>query len=122
LQAGANVVLLARRTDVLETVADACRAAHVSAKFTDAQVVALAFDVGNKAQTAGLLARLPTGLPAPDILVNNAGIVLASGLVGSLADHDVEKTFAVNIVGLIGLTQHFVRCMPPPLSQIWPHV
>jgi 3-hydroxy acid dehydrogenase/malonic semialdehyde reductase len=116
LQAGANVVLLARRTDVLETVADACRAAHVSANFANAQVVALAFDVGDKAQAAGLLARLPVGLPAPDILVNNAGLGLGSGPVGSFADHDVEKTFAVNIVGLIGLTQHFVRRMLPPLS------
>jgi NADP-dependent 3-hydroxy acid dehydrogenase YdfG len=109
LQAGANVVLLARRLEVLETVADTCRAAHVSANFPNAQVVVLVFDVSDKTQAAGLLACLPPSLPVPDILVNNAGLGLCYGPVGDLIDDNIEKMFATNVVGLIALTQHFVR-------------
>jgi 3-hydroxy acid dehydrogenase/malonic semialdehyde reductase len=68
-QAGANLVLLARRQDALQKVADACTAAHAAAQVgAGGKVATIQLDVGDKAQVAGLLERIPAELRAVDIL------------------------------------------------------
>jgi 3-hydroxy acid dehydrogenase/malonic semialdehyde reductase len=104
-------VILARRLDALEKVADACRAAHAAGSFADAQVAALALDVSDKDQVAGLLARLPARLQSADVLVNNAGLGATPGNIGGVALAEVEAVFGVNVVGVVALTQLFLGGM-----------
>jgi 3-hydroxy acid dehydrogenase/malonic semialdehyde reductase len=43
------------------------------------------------------------------VLVNNAGFVHGREHVGSIADADIEGMFQTNVIGLISITQLFVR-------------
>jgi 3-hydroxy acid dehydrogenase/malonic semialdehyde reductase len=63
-QAGANLVLLARRTDALQKVAEACQSASANIKVATIGQ----FDVGDKAQVAGLLEKIPQDLRQVDVL------------------------------------------------------
>ncbi|TFK76463.1 NAD(P)-binding protein [Pluteus cervinus] len=107
---GANVILLARRADALQKVQEECRVAHRASglnqggKFHSVQL-----DVSDKTQVASLLDKFPNDLRQVDILVNNAGYVLGVEHVGDIADADIEGMFATNVLGLISVTQLFVR-------------
>jgi 3-hydroxy acid dehydrogenase/malonic semialdehyde reductase len=109
-QAGANLILLARRQDALQKVAEACKAAHKTSQAPGGgHVAALEFDVTNKSHVAGLLDRIPAELKNVDVLVNNAGFVKGREFVGSIADVDYEDMFNTNVIGMISITQLFVR-------------
>ncbi len=64
---GARLVLAARRTDALERVVSACRAAG-------AEAIGVATDVGVEADCARLIATAVERFGAIDVLVNNAGV------------------------------------------------
>ena len=69
LQAGANVILSARRTDALQKVTEACVAAHKESGLkTGGKFAALALDVGDKEQVDTFLERIPADLKQIDIL------------------------------------------------------
>lgn len=55
-----------------------------------------------------------TSLPEP---VNNAGFVLGVEKIGDIADADIEGMFAVNVLGLISVTQLFVKRQSSPSTS-----
>ncbi|KAL0946919.1 hypothetical protein HGRIS_013080 [Hohenbuehelia grisea] len=109
-KAGSNVILVARRADALQKVAEACASAHSEAKVTEGgKFATIQADVADKAQVASLLEKIPKDLRNVDVLVNNAGYVLGMDHVGDIATADYEGMFATNVLGLIGITQIFVK-------------
>ncbi|KAF9227943.1 NAD(P)-binding protein [Gyrodon lividus] len=107
---GANVILTARRTDVLEKVAEKCAAAHKEAGVQHGgKFVAIALDVSDKTQIASFLEKVPTEIRNIDVLVNNAGYVVGVDRVGDLSLENMESMFSTNVFGLIALTQLFIK-------------
>jgi len=109
-KAGSNVILASRRTDALKSVAEKCAAAHKeSGAKQGGKFAVVQLDVADKAQVDKLFDQIPEDLRQVDILVNNAGFVLGVERVGQIADADVEAMFAVNVFGLIKVTQLFIN-------------
>ncbi|OAX44631.1 NAD(P)-binding protein [Rhizopogon vinicolor AM-OR11-026] len=107
---GSNVILTARRADVLQKVADECTAAHKAAGMQyGGKFVTVQLDVSDKSQINGFLEKIPADLREVDILVNNAGYVVGVDRVGDLSMDNVEGMFSTNVFGLIALTQLFVK-------------
>jgi 3-hydroxy acid dehydrogenase/malonic semialdehyde reductase len=65
IQAGSNLILVARRADQLETVAEAARAAGVQ---QGAKIATVQLDVTDGAQVAALWSKVPQELRNVDIL------------------------------------------------------
>ncbi|GBE82303.1 NADP-dependent 3-hydroxy acid dehydrogenase [Sparassis crispa] len=107
---GSNLVLCARRADALKSVADACIAAHKETGLQQGgKVTAIQLDVADKVQVASLLDKIPPELRQVDVLVNNAGFVHGVDRVGDISSADVENMFATNVLGLIAMTQVFIK-------------
>jgi NAD(P)-dependent dehydrogenase (short-subunit alcohol dehydrogenase family) len=85
--AGAHVILAARRTDALERVASALRA-----KGGHAQCVPL--DVGSSASIDAAFAQMPL----PDVVINNAGINVV-GTALDLPEDDWARVMDINVKG-----------------------
>lgn len=63
------MILLARRTDALEKVADACKTAHKESGLKQGgNVTTIQLDVSDKAQVAAFLDKIPKELRDVDIL------------------------------------------------------
>lgn len=73
LKAGSNLILLARRTEALQKVVDAAKAASSNVK-----VAGIQLDVSNKQQVASLWEKVPQELRNVDIL----GDIILYGSVG----------------------------------------
>ncbi|KAI0306593.1 NAD-P-binding protein [Multifurca ochricompacta] len=107
---GSNLILLARRVDQLEKVAEAASAAHkASGVQQDVRIVTVQLDVSDRAQVAALWSKIPQELRNVDILVNNAGSAHGVDRVGDILDSDIDAMFATNVLGLISLTQLLVK-------------
>lgn len=92
-QAGARVVVAARRTDRLEIVAKEIESAGGTAQ-------AVTCDVADPAQVEALVAAAVDRFGRVDILVNNAGTVADGGpMVERLADDVFEYVVRVNLLG-----------------------
>ena len=90
---GANVVLAARRLELLEKVAEECRAFGVTA-------VAVETDVTD----AGACRRLIETAGQVDVLVNNAGFAVFDEIAGARAE-DLRAMMATNFFGAVHCTQ-----------------
>ncbi|KAJ7632598.1 hypothetical protein FB45DRAFT_912895 [Roridomyces roridus] len=109
-KAGSNILLLARREDALKSVRDACVAAHTASGLKEGGTFApIQLDVSDKSAIAGLWDKVPPALRDVDILVNNAGYVIGRDHVGDIPEDVVEGMFATNVLGLIAMTQLFVK-------------
>ncbi|GAA6001305.1 hypothetical protein JCM10207_006600 [Rhodosporidiobolus poonsookiae] len=109
-RAGANVIITARRQAQLDEVAAAAKKAwEEGATGKGGKVVTLPLDVSDKAAVQGILARIPEDVRKVDVLVNNAGLVFGTDKVGDIDDNELEIMFNTNVLGLIHLTQIFVR-------------
>jgi len=86
--AGAGVILAARRKDRLEALA-----ADIQLKGGVAHVLEL--DVNNHTTTSATLAHMAEHIGTPDILVNNAGIARAARFLDA-NNEDTETVFGVN--------------------------
>ncbi|EIW85203.1 NAD(P)-binding protein [Coniophora puteana RWD-64-598 SS2] len=107
---GANLILTARRADVLKTVADACTSAHKESGVQQGgRIATIQLDVSDKTQIGAFLDKIPSDLRNVDVLVNNAGFVLGVERVGDIAAADYESMFATNVFGLIAMTQLFIK-------------
>ncbi|KAI0950368.1 hypothetical protein AcV7_008857 [Taiwanofungus camphoratus] len=107
---GSNLILCARRTDALKTVAEVCTKAHRESGLQHGGTVAtVQLDVSDKKQVASLFERVPPELRQVDVLVNNAGYVLGVERVGDIAETDIEGMFATNVFGLISMTQLLIK-------------
>ncbi|CAE7131910.1 unnamed protein product [Rhizoctonia solani] len=109
-KAGSNVILSARRTEVLAKVKAACEAAHKeSGVQAGGKFAAIKLDVSDKNAVANLWNDVPQELRDVDILVNNAGFVLGVERVGDINPSDIEAMFATNVFGLISITQALIK-------------
>ncbi|KAH9048116.1 NAD(P)-binding protein [Lactarius hengduanensis] len=107
---GSNLILLARRADPLEKVAEAARAAHkASGVQQGGAVVTIQLDVSDRAQVAALWSKIPSNFRNIDILVNNAGSAHGLNQVGDVLDSDIDAMFATNVFGLISVTQLLIK-------------
>lgn len=126
---GANVIITARRASVLDEVAAECLSAHKAASLpagVGGKVHAAAMDMQSRASIDSVLS--PGALPdwaAPgkvDVLVNSAGLVLGVDKIGQISPDEVDTMVQTNVVGLIHLTQAFVRLFkerkPAPAGHV----
>ena len=89
---GADVALVARRRDRIETLAQEIRA-------TERRALVIEADVTDRAQAEGAVQHTVDELGRLDILVNNAGVML----LGPVADAPVEEWEQMVQVNLLGL-------------------
>jgi len=103
---GSDLIVVARRADRLEALADELRSAH------RVKVDVLVADVTDPDQLAAVEDRLRTGAPPVDLLVNNAG----AGGQGSFADIPVawqESQIRLNVLAPVRLTHAALERMLP---------
>ena len=98
---GARVVLGARRTDRLETIADELRS-------DGAEVVTAGVDVTRRADLDQLVQKAIDRFGRLDVLVSNAGI----STLGPLADGDVDGWSAMIEVNMRGVLYRIAAAMP----------
>lgn len=91
--AGMKVVLGARRTDRLQSLVQAIRAAGGEAEF-------LALDVADRAAFEAIIAFAETRFGGVDVLVNNAGLMPLSPLAALKTD-EWDRMIDVNIRGVL---------------------
>jgi NAD(P)-dependent dehydrogenase (short-subunit alcohol dehydrogenase family) len=93
-EAGANVVLAARRTERLEALADSIAA-------TGGTAVPITCDVADPEQVEGLLASACDRFGRVDIMVNNAGVAADAGPSPERLPHELfQQTMQVNLSGV----------------------
>jgi short-subunit dehydrogenase len=100
-QRGSHLVLVARRQQLLDALAEDIRAKH------GVKVTVLAKDLTDPASVASITEELKSRDITLDTLVNNAGF----GMHGPLAESDAEKNLAqiqLNITSLVALTRQFL--------------
>jgi len=101
---GCNLVLIARRADKLADVKAKAEEAYGSKK---GKVVCIGADMTKPKELDAIVGKLE-GLKV-DFLVNNAGMVRGREHVGDISPDDVDVMFQTNVLGLIHITQIFVR-------------
>ncbi|WP_133128900.1 SDR family oxidoreductase [Legionella nagasakiensis] len=112
-QAGAKLLLCARRFELLHDLAEQLQEEH------DADIHMFTVDVCKQAQVINAFNDLPTGWRNIDILINNAG--LAAGLE-SIYEADVadwEKMIDTNVKGLLYVTR---AVLPQMVERNFGHV
>jgi len=101
---GSDLIVVARRRDRLEALAEELRAAH------GVTVDVVVADVTDPGQLAALEERLRTGSPSVDLLVNNAG----AGGQGAFAELPLDRQEAqirLNVVAPVRLTHAALQPM-----------
>lgn len=98
---GHQVVIAARRTDRLDTLA---------AELGDC-ALALELDVTEPASIANALAMLPQSWRHIDVLINNAGLALGTQPAHEASLEDWETMIATNCTGLVRLTRAILPAM-----------
>ena len=104
---GTNLVLVARRADRLERLADDLRAAH------DCAVECIVADLTVPDELAAVEQRLAEGRPTIDLLVNNAGFGTQGAFV-SLPLETEERMIKLHVLAPVRLTR---AALPPMLEQ-----
>ena len=104
---GANVIIVARRRDVLDAAADEIRAA------TEGEVLPLSADVTDKATAVRVVNTAVERYGRVDILVNNAGVSMAKGFE-DVSDDDWEIDFELKVWGAIRL----IRASIPEMRKV----
>lgn len=104
--AGANVVLAARRTDRLEQLKDKIE------RETKAKAIIVKTDVTEKNEVEKLAQEARNAFGSIDILVNNAGVMLLSYLKNDLVDEWTQMV-DVNIKGVL----HAVHAVLPTMLE-----
>jgi len=99
--AGARVVLAARRTDLLATLA-------VELQATGATVTTVALDVTSVGSVAEAYAAIPAEFGVPDIVINNAGTTHAA-LALDQAEADWDRVVDTNLKGAFLVAQEAAR-------------
>lgn len=102
--AGADLVLVARRAEVLEDLARELRTRH------GVTVTVIAHDLDQPDAAEALVARLDVERLAVDVLVNNAGLGI-HGDVGTAPVRSATTQIAVNVTSLTTLTALLLRPM-----------
>lgn len=100
---GARVILAARGSSKLESLAEEIRAAGGDA-------LPFSLDVARSADVAGQLRMLPKEYADVDILINNAGITRDS-LMARMTLEQWNEVLRTNLTGSFAVTREFVRVM-----------
>ncbi|KAF8464170.1 hypothetical protein BDZ91DRAFT_730877 [Kalaharituber pfeilii] len=102
-----KLIITARRVEALEAL-EAQIHKEVS---PDVPVLVYPLDVANPEEVDKLPGALPEGWRVVDVLVNNAGLVKGMDYVGSISAVDIAAMVNTNVLGLINMTQTFLRGM-----------
>ena len=100
---GANIVLVARRKDRLDKVADELKKFHIS-------TLVCQCDVSKKDQVKEMSKTVSEKFISVDILVNNAGFAIY-GPVSDLAIHEIESQMQTNYFGMVYCIKNFLPLM-----------
>jgi len=100
---GANIILVARRKEKLEQVANDIKKFNVSTLVCDC-------DVSDKSQVKKMSNIVSKNYPSIDILVNNAGFAIYDS-VKNLAIEEIESQMATNYFGMIYCVKNFLPDM-----------
>lgn len=101
--AGARVVLMARRRDVLEDAAELARA-------SGAEALVVPADVTERAQVQAAFGTVDDRFGRVDVVVNNAGILLPAPVL-EIDPVDLDRMLRVNLFGALFVMQEAVRRM-----------
>ena len=104
---GANVIIVARRQEVLDAAADEIRTA------TEGEVLPLSADVTDKETAARVVNTAVERYGRVDILVNNAGTSMAKGFE-DVSDDDWELDFELKVWGAVRL----IRASIPEMRKV----
>lgn len=104
-EAGAKLVLIARRRDRLEQLA-----ADISAAYKGG-VHSVCLDVRDSAAVLRLPSELPSAFAEVDVLVNNAGLALGTEPVHEMSLDDVSTMLDTNVKQLMVFTRTFTPGM-----------
>ena len=104
---GANVIIVARRQDVLDAAADEIRTA------TEGEVLPLSADVSDRDTAARVVNTAVERYGRVDILVNNAGTSMAKGFE-DVSDDDWEFDFELKVWGAVRL----IRASIPEMRKV----
>ncbi len=111
VERGAHVALMARNSDRLNATVKL-----IQTKYPGAKVFHRAMDVSDTVATAQFMADAAQVLGPIDGLVNNAAI-LNMGKLGDIKMEELKELFEVNVFGLVGITQSFVRATQARKAQ-----
>ncbi|MEP0755140.1 SDR family oxidoreductase [Trichocoleus sp. Lan] len=104
-QAGAKLILVARRQERLQELAD-----ELSKEFS-CQLHLLALDVRDRASVESAFSSLPEAWSEVDILINNAGLSRGLNKLHEGSIQDWEEMIDTNIKGLLYCTRYLVPGM-----------
>jgi NAD(P)-dependent dehydrogenase (short-subunit alcohol dehydrogenase family) len=104
---GANVIIVARRQEILDAAADEIRTA------TEGEVLPLSADVTDKGTAARVVNTAVERYGRVDILVNNAGTSMAKGFE-YVSDDDWELDFELKVWGAVRL----IRASIPEMRKV----
>ncbi len=104
-QAGAKLILVARRQDRLEQLAEQLSKENIG------KLHLLSLDVCDRAGVQSALDNLPEPWSAVDILINNAGLSRGLDKVHEASIQDWEEMIDTNIKGLLYMTRSLVPGM-----------
>ncbi|MBD1944456.1 SDR family oxidoreductase [Coleofasciculus sp. FACHB-712] len=104
-QAGAKLILVARRQERLQELAD-----ELSKEFS-CQLHLLALDVRDRASVESAFSSLPDAWAEVDILINNAGLSRGLNKLHEGSIQDWEEMIDTNIKGLLYCTRYLVPGM-----------
>ncbi|KAH6598833.1 hypothetical protein BASA50_003340 [Batrachochytrium salamandrivorans] len=104
--AGSNLILTARRTDRLQTLADG-----FAKDFPSIKVLLLTMDVRNCSQVFDAIKHLPVGFRGIDVLVNSAGLAVGVDQLDKVTPEAIDSMFDTNVKGLMNVTQAVLPIM-----------
>jgi NADP-dependent 3-hydroxy acid dehydrogenase YdfG len=104
-QAGARLILIARRQERLQQLAQELQDQYG----TPSHVLAL--DVTNYDQVSKSLSELPPSFETPDILINNAGLVRGRAKLWETEEDEWNQMIDTNIKGILSVSRHILPKM-----------
>lgn len=104
---GANLVLMARREEKLQALANELSQAY------KIECIPLSLDVRNYDEISKAFESLPEKLAVPDILINNAGLVRGLDKLWEISEDKWNDMIDINIKGILNLT----RILLPKMLQ-----
>lgn len=104
-EAGASLILTARRKALLDEVAEELR------KNTGVNILTIELDVRSQEQVEHAFSSLPTEWKSIDILVNNAGLAVGKDKIQDYNLAEAQTMVETNVLGLIYVTKAVLKGM-----------
>jgi len=103
-EAGADVALLARRKNRLDSLAEDLM------KNFGHKAIAVQCDISKEEETKSAVEEIIQEFGHIDILLNNAGVAIG-GTVESMSAEDWQKAFDINVMGIVNMSKYVVPYM-----------